>query len=172
MKRALWAAALTACCAAAADPPPGLTAGLKPPPLITLKPPEPANRVAEPGRPLKVGTHRSLPADALKKGAWARLPNGEKDWRIALKSPGAEGLRVHFTGFRAAGGNVWIYSAAGPKPEIAGPYTAAGPNGDGDFWSETIFADSIVIEYKPARGESHATPPFRIPEVAVLALSR
>jgi hypothetical protein len=114
-----------------------------------------------------VGAHRPLEARSLDKGKWKKLSNGASVWRLGIESPGAAGLRVHFTGFDAGEGKLWLHAQAGHgKPEVAGPYSGKGPHKDGDFWSDVVFSSSIVIEYQPAG--SAQTVPFRIREISHL----
>ena len=154
--------------ALAAEPgPPGMK--LAPPPQVALKKLTAADRPKQVDGAMIAGMHRTLPADALKRGRWTKLASAQSVWRLGLKSPDASGIRVHFRDFDVAGGSVWIYSTAGTKPEVAGPYSGGGPNRDGDFWSDVVFADRVVIEYKPAHGvRASGTPPFRIPEISHL----
>ena len=131
------------------------------PPMIELKALGASDRPKTASSPMQAGLHRSLPKDAIKRGRWM----SDRVWRLGIKSPGAEGLRVHFRDFALKGGTVTI-GAATSKPEVVGPYTAAGPNRNGDFWSDLVFADTVVIEYKPAPGvRGSSAPPFRIPEI-------
>ena len=168
MTRLTWAAALLLGDMAAAQPP-GLAARLKTPPTIALPPLEGRRPEAEKSGAMAVGTHRSLPGSSLKRGRWTKLPGGGSVWRIAVKSPGAEGVRIHFTQFDAAKGRVWIYAERDPKPEVAGPYTGSGPNRNGDFWSGIVFSDTLVVEYQPPAGApASGAPPFRVSEISHL----
>jgi len=113
-------------------------------------------------QPMKVGEHRALPADALKKGKWSAGAGGAKLWRLAIVSPGAEAMRVHFKSFQVGMGSVWVHNGK----EIGGPYTGGGNFGAGDFWSHTIPGERIVIEFagEPRSGEL----PFAVPEISHL----
>jgi hypothetical protein len=74
---------------------------------------------------------------------------------------------VHFTGFDAGAGKLWLHSQASQeKPEVVGSYSGTGPYKDGDFWSDVVFSSSIIIEYQPA-GSAQKVP-FRIPEISHL----
>jgi hypothetical protein len=147
--------------------PPGLAARLKTPPTVALPPLEGRQPAVDKGGAMVAGTHRSLPSNSVKRGGWTKLPGGGSVWRVALKTPGAEGVRIHFTQFDAAKGRVWIYAERDLKPEVAGPYT--GPNRDGDFWSGTVFSDTVIVEYQPPAGaRASGAPPFQIPEISHL----
>jgi lysyl endopeptidase len=150
--------------------PPGLMAKLPAPPQYAL-PPLPAQPASsdDKGGPLAIGKHRQLPSSALKKGKWTKLPDGQRVWRISILSPGAKGLRVHFAKFAAGKSKVWIYG--GPPGDIRaeGSYTGTGIDNTGTFWSDTVFADSMTVEYEPAKGApTKGAPPFQISEITHL----
>jgi hypothetical protein len=171
MKPALLA--LTAVLAAgwrqAPPPPPGLAAGLPPPPVIKLAALSARQRGearVEAGREV-AGVHRRLPPSALNKGKWIRLADGGRLWRVAIRSAGARGVRVHFQQFAAGKGHVWL-QGTGKDPEVDGPFTGTGLYENGDFWSGVIGGEAVVVEYLPEPGSSAGVPPFRIPEIAHL----
>ncbi|MEZ5355195.1 MAG: PPC domain-containing protein [Bryobacteraceae bacterium] len=103
----------------------------------------------------------------MQTAGWDVLDNGSRLWRWSAQSPGAAGLRVHFTGFDAGGGRVWIHDGSGEQSEMHGPYSGRGIYGDGEFWSDFVLAETIVVEYEPEPGrEAAGKPPF---EVAALS---
>jgi hypothetical protein len=81
---------------------------------------------------------------------WVRLPDGRRDGRLLIEWPGASRLRVHFGGFDAQGGEVWIRDGNGEA--LAGPYVDKGPYGDGSFWSDPVGGDRVVVEWAGADG--------------------
>jgi len=115
---------------------------------------------------LRTGIHRAVPRVALDLGAWQTASDGTRLWRAALRSPGAVGMRLEFRNFSVGAGNVWIHDGV----HSAGPYTGRGPNGDGHFWSGSIAAESVVVEYEPEPGQPAdllpRKPPFEIVNVA------
>ena len=42
-------------------------------------------------------------------GTSETLPDGHRVWRMAFRSPGAAGLRIHFSNFDVGKGSVWVY---------------------------------------------------------------
>ncbi|MBI3471122.1 MAG: trypsin-like peptidase domain-containing protein [Candidatus Solibacter usitatus] len=109
-----------------------------------------------------VGTTRRLDGEAA--GAWETLPDARRIWRVALRSPGAAALRVHFRGFAVGKGKVWIYSPA--DPSVDGVYTGSGTYEDGDFWSGTVSGDTLIVEYLPdAAQPGDDSLPFQIDAV-------
>ncbi len=116
----------------------------------------------------QIGIVRPVASAALSSGVASALPDGRVAWRLVLRSPGAVGLRVHFSRFSLSGAEVWLYPA-GVAAQAGGPYSAQGPIGTGEFWSPRIPSDSVVVEYDAPYG---ATPgealPFAIDGVAHL----
>jgi hypothetical protein len=118
---------------------------------------------------LRVAQNRPLAPSTLDLGRWQDIPDGNHIWRLALNSPHALGTRLHFMDFSVGTGKVWIHDQANPGRQTFGPYIGKGRNGDGDFWTEIIFSDSIEIEYQPsASASSSGRPAFRISELTHL----
>jgi hypothetical protein len=86
---------------------------------------------------------------------------------LALDSTGAAALRVRFTDFHAGSGKVWLLGDTGGDPITVGPYTQDGPFGDGEFWTDMIEGESVVIAYEAGAEEPPTdTVPFRVPEIS------
>ncbi len=115
----------------------------------------------------RVAVHRSIPSESVTKGTWQTLNDGTRVWRLALNSTNALGLRLHLTNFNIGTGQVWVHDTDSPASKILGPYTGSGPLGKGDFWTGTIFGETIEIEYQApadAMADSVALP-FTIAEL-------
>ena len=124
----------------------------------------PLTRRANPTRVkpgLNTGGESRLPDQSWRDGWQSRtLRDGSTLWRVAIQSPGAGGLRFHFQNFNMDGQSLWIYpqSASKVPQSILGPFTASGPNTDGEFWSGTIFSDTAIFEVlTPAGSENPPT---------------
>ncbi len=118
---------------------------------------------------LQVGVHRPVTTAMMALGAWSKNGDGSTVWRLTLQSNNAVGIRVHFTSFSVGDGKVWIHDAANPPKQTFGPYSALGVHGNGDMWTEAVFADSVVVEYQPgSQVQSSGLPPFQIAEIAHL----
>lgn len=142
--------------------PAGSLENLPDPPAYQLKAPtakdleEAKARAA--GRAL-AGTHRTLPADVLKKGKWQKRKDGSWIWRLRLLSAGAAGIRVHFPAFDTPG-SVWLYEKGGKKPD--GPYTGKRD----EFWSGVVYGETAVIEYSPTDRKKTKKLPFLIDKIS------
>lgn len=134
---------------------------------------------------LKVGLHKPLGVNVTFAGLTPGAISGKSQfqsggmmkeasgggfvWTAAAVSPKAVAIRVHFSDFSLpAGSELYIYNADG---EAFGPYTGFGPNGDGDFWSNTVTGSLAYIQLHH-RGElteqSLSATRFNIRDVAHL----
>lgn len=124
------------------------------------------------GRPyLKtVGIHRSTGVDLSAAGRWQSGSDGARVFRFALGSPGAHGIRLHFERFHAGAGRVWLHDGTGEESEVFGPYMADGPWSNGEFWSDYVLAETVILEFEPAPGFREGDPlPFEVREISHLA---
>lgn len=108
----------------------------------------------------RLGQHRALPSSAMKSGAWMAARGGRSIWRLSVQDPGALGLRVHFRNFHVGANRVWVHNGAQNNPQVAGPFTQDGAYRDGDFFTNFIFGDTLVVEYESRDGSE--TLPFEI----------
>jgi hypothetical protein len=95
--------------------------------------------------------------------------SGSVTWSTVIHSPGATALRLRLADFDLPpGAELFLYSDHG---DILGPYTAIGPDGDGDFWSHTVNGERIQVvlrfEDLPFVDDLQAVH-FRIAEVSHL----
>ncbi len=111
----------------------------------------------DPNLPIR-GYERTVDPRRSREGQWVTLDDGQAAWRMAIQSDGASGVRLEFSRFAVGAGEVWIYSE--DHDQVFGPYTGAGPYGSGDFWSNTVFSDTVVVEYLPGRPRSDT--PFQV----------
>lgn len=121
------------------------------------------------GRPFNqpVGVHRKI---EKLQGRWEVANDGQRVWHLALRSPGAEGIRLHFQEVNLGTGRLWIRDETKSESETFGPYFRKGIWGDGDFWTDYVLSDSIVIEFEAGAEYRDGDPlPFRIAEIAHLS---
>jgi hypothetical protein len=98
---------------------------------------------------IKTETPGETPADAPRQF-----------WTMALRSPGAFALRLHFVNFDAGAGSVIVYTRHGGEGATLGPFTGKGPQQNGDFWTTFMPGDTALIEVSGA-----AAPRLEISEV-------
>ncbi|NUN96313.1 MAG: hypothetical protein HUU16_09080 [Candidatus Omnitrophica bacterium] len=120
---------------------------------------------------LRVGVVRPVEIDGpiLGKAAYGKftpLSTG-RVWTVRIRSIDAKGLRVHFEGVDLAEGETLVvYDPASPVSRDA-PATGKGPNSDGEFYSPTVFAEEILIEYRFVAETEF--PRFRVTGIVHLA---
>lgn len=131
--------------------------------------------------PTWLGPTRSIQIEAVSAressnrgaipGTWTTVGPNEAIWRATIRSSGAKATRVHFEN-AAINGQLYLY-AQGSRPgsPFVGPYSGAGPQGDGDFWSELVFSDAVTIEYITSEPQTaFAGVPFQVDEIAHIDL--
>jgi hypothetical protein len=102
--------------------------------------------------PLKVGTVKPYLAETphpYPLGSEAR----PVVWTDRVVSPGAEFVRVHFSGLNLAPGDYVTVSS--PDGAQVWTYTGAGPRWDGDVWAFAIDGDTVIVQIHGGRGRGH-----------------
>jgi len=107
-----------------------------------------------------VGVKAAL--DRMKRS----LPDGGFAWTMALESPGATALRVHFADFSVGpDAEVYIYNMSG---EAFGPYTGSGPGGNNEFWSNTVTGSVAFVQLRRYGNSSLESTRFTIADIGFL----
>jgi hypothetical protein len=103
--------------------------------------------------PLRVGVVRTVektfdPDSFIKTEAPIETPSEapKQLWTMALRSPEAFALRLHFVNFDAGSGSVLVYARNGHELITLGPFTGKGPQQNGDFWTALLPGDTASIE--------------------------
>ena len=79
-------------------------------------------------------------------GRWDTLPDGERVWRLKIRSAGAVSLNLAFDRFvLPPGAQLYVRSADGTT--VLGAFTAANNKADGRFATTLIPGDEVVLEY-------------------------
>ncbi len=92
------------------------------------------------------GTARLKAPRVESHGMMRSTPDGGYVWTAAAEAKDAVAMRIHFVDFslpeHAA---LYVYNSEG---QAFGPYTHRGPNGTGDFWSNTINGSLAFIQLR------------------------
>jgi len=79
-------------------------------------------------------------------GTVQATPDGGFVWAMALESTGAGAIRVHIGGLNLPPDmDLYFYS---PEGQAFGPYSGKGPNGDNQFWSNSVFGSKGVVQLR------------------------
>jgi V8-like Glu-specific endopeptidase len=106
-----------------------------------------------------------LPRRALLRdlGAIRGTGNGGFVWSATVRSPDAAALRVHIEEMDfAPGSELYVWTRDGMA---FGPYTGLGPNGTGEFWTNAVQGEEVILQIRHRGGEA---PSFRIAGVSHL----
>ena len=100
--------------------------------------------------PKRVGLVRAMPevSTSIDSNAPRHFPFGgdQSMWTLAIRSPGAFAVRVHFTDFDAPEASVVLYAYGREGLITRGPYTGKGSDRNGDFWTPSLPGEEIYIE--------------------------
>jgi len=88
--------------------------------------------------PLKIGVVKAItPRIQVRE-------NAGTVWAAIFSSENAGAIRLHLKNMSLpANAELFIYSRNG---QAYGPYTGVGPNGTGEFWTETIFGSEAILQ--------------------------
>lgn len=79
-------------------------------------------------------------------GLWTDLPNGDRVWRLYVRSRGAKALIAFYEDLvLPTGAELYMYAPDGQQ--VLGPYTANDSPADGRFMTGLLYGDEAVIEY-------------------------
>jgi lysyl endopeptidase len=126
--------------------------------------------------PLRIGVVKSisrlvsiegLSGTGPSEGVMQKSAGGGLVWALVISSPEAQGIRLHFGNFALPkGAELYLYN---DSAEVRGPYQDQGPNGNGEFWSNTLFSDNVTVVLRFAKApsaEALAKVSFFISDVA------
>lgn len=108
-------------------------------------------------------TALSRTASPASGGLLQATDDGGFIWSIAVSSEGAVGIRVGIEKMDLPGdADLFIMNQAG---QAFGPWTRQGPNGDGQFWTNTVSGDTAIVvlrHYGPGGAADLARTSFAI----------
>ena len=110
----------------------------------------------------QIGINRPITEDLDSRAVTIRNSDGSRLRVFSLKSPGAEGLRIHFEDFDLPDGDQLFVYGTSADSHVSGPHTGRGPFNDGDFWSDLVEGDTVIVEHF-ARSRAHST--VRVSEI-------
>ncbi len=110
--------------------------------VLTANAANEANKVG----PYMFGYEHQVNLDLNNSGQWDYLKNGDRIWRLRVKSDGALSLNFAFTDFYIPeGAHLHVYSA--DKSYVLGGYTSQNNNVNNQLGTELIKGDEGIIEY-------------------------
>jgi subtilase family serine protease len=101
---------------------------------------------AESGTPFRFGVPFYVNHTLENSGKWDALPNGDRIWRLTLKSTGAYSINLIFDQYNLPeGAELFIYNA--DRSMVIGAFTSENNQADGKFGVQPVKGDQVTIEY-------------------------
>ncbi|KQC31944.1 lysyl endopeptidase precursor [Nonlabens sp. YIK11] len=95
---------------------------------------------------LRIGADVPVQLDLYNSGAWTDLPNGDRLWKLNVKSNGAYFMRAIFDLYSIpTGGELYLYNES--KTDKIGPYTSNENSESGVLGTWIISGDNFWLEY-------------------------
>lgn len=101
----------------------------------------------------QIQPHRAVLHEVF--GAVRGDDQGRFTWAGVVRAPAAAAMRLHITDFvLPEGAALYVYTSDGMA---FGPYTGLGPNGTGEFWTNTVAGGELVLQLSAGAGDPHFT---------------
>lgn len=96
----------------------------------------------------RVGIVQDAFANSAFNGQWLDAPDGGKLWVAKFRAAGAVAMRLRIEPWTPPeGARLTIFSPSDPQTTARGPYTRGNPNTPNRFWTPTIYAGELYVEY-------------------------
>lgn len=97
-------------------------------------------------KPLRFGTNLNVEFNLFNSGTWTELENGDRLWRLQIKSIGAKTLNLMLDRYDVPkGAEFYVYN--NDHTDKIGPYTDSENQSDGYLMTWMIKGDHIWVEY-------------------------
>lgn len=119
---------------------------------------------------LRIGIVRPLAkpyvVEPRKNPKWSRTRDAGKVLALVVQSEGAEGIRINLRNVRLPQGARLIVTSLSDPDQSVGPYGSKDVRASKDFWTETVFAEAVVLECQLDPGVDEGAVSFDIVRVA------
>jgi hypothetical protein len=97
-------------------------------------------------KPYRFGAKINVALDLFNSGQWTELENGDRIWRLQVKSTGARTINFMMDRYELPpGAQMFIYND--DRSDKIGPYTAAENQEDGVLGTWIVYGDHVWLEY-------------------------
>ncbi len=104
--------------------------------------------------PYRFGYNHYVSLNLDNSGTWTTMPNGDRLWRLGVKSTGALTINLAFDDcFIPKGASMFVYNST--KDFVIGAFTELNNQKDNAFATDLIGGDAVVIEYYEPAAVSH-----------------
>ncbi|MBI3846419.1 MAG: hypothetical protein HY292_17460 [Planctomycetes bacterium] len=113
----------------------------------------------------RVGVTLAVDHDPARVRGWRSDGAEGRFWTGEIDAPNARSMRVHFTQFALPPGAQVFVHAADDLENVFGPFEGTGIYPNGEFWSQTIGGERVVVEYWEPKVLQTNKLPFRIADI-------
>jgi lysyl endopeptidase len=86
----------------------------------------------------------SVNLNLTNSGVWESLSNGDKIWRLEIKSPNAKTINLNYSSFQIPiGATFFVYN----KNQVLGAFTSENNKASGEFSTSLLKGDNVILEY-------------------------
>lgn len=101
---------------------------------------------ADKTKPWRFGYNYTVDLDPNNAGEWTELPNGDRIWRLTVRSTNAKSINVIFDDFYLPeGASIHMYNQ--DRSHLVGAYTPILNNPDHTLGTELVMGEEVTIEY-------------------------
>ncbi|MEI6487489.1 MAG: T9SS type A sorting domain-containing protein [Bacteroidota bacterium] len=104
--------------------------------------------------PYRFGYNHYVSLNLDNSGTWTTMPNGDRLWRLGVKSTGALTINLAFDDFfMPKGASMFVYNST--KDFVLGAFTEVNNQKDKAFATDLIGGEAVVLEYYEPASAAH-----------------
>lgn len=92
----------------------------------------------------RFGIEQFVNLNLTNSGIWEILSNGDRIWRLKIKSPDAKTINLNYSSFQLpVGATFFVYN----KSQVLGSFTSQNNKVSGEFSTSLLKGDNVILEY-------------------------
>jgi len=92
----------------------------------------------------RFGIEQSVSLNLNNSGIWENLSNGDRLWRLEIKSPNAKTINLNYSSFYLpAGATFFVFN----KTQVLGSFTSENNKSNGEFSTSLLKGSNVYLEY-------------------------
>jgi len=92
----------------------------------------------------RFGVEQFINLNLYNSGLWTTLNNGDKIWRLEIKSPNAKTVNLNYNNFKLpVGATFFVYN----KNQVLGSFTHLNNKENSEFSTSLLLGDNVILEY-------------------------
>lgn len=92
----------------------------------------------------RFGIEQFVQLNLNNSGLWTTLTNGDRVWRLEIKSPNAKSINLNYNNFKLpVGATFFVYN----KSQVLGSFTHLNNKTNSEFSTSVLKGDNVILEY-------------------------